>query len=30
MRVANLCGIHNTLTHPANVTVEAVGAAILA
>ena len=26
MRVANLCGIHNTLTHPANITVEPVGA----
>ena len=26
MRVANLCGIHNTLTHPVEVTLEAVGA----
>jgi uncharacterized OsmC-like protein len=26
LRVANLCGIHNTLTHPASVTVEPVGA----
>jgi uncharacterized OsmC-like protein len=25
IRVANLCGIHNTLTHPPTITVEAVG-----
>jgi uncharacterized OsmC-like protein len=26
IRAANLCGIHNTLTHPPRITVEAVGA----
>ncbi|MDQ6690082.1 MAG: OsmC family protein [Gemmatimonadota bacterium] len=26
IRVANLCGVHNTLTHPPHITVEAVGA----
>lgn len=26
IRAANLCGIHNTLTHPPEITVEAVGA----
>ena len=25
IRVANLCGIHNTLTHPPQITVEAAG-----
>jgi uncharacterized OsmC-like protein len=25
VRVANLCGIHNTLTHPPEITVEAAG-----
>jgi uncharacterized OsmC-like protein len=25
IRVANLCGVHNTLTHPPEITVEAVG-----
>jgi uncharacterized OsmC-like protein len=25
IRVANLCGIHNTLTHPPRITVEAAG-----
>jgi uncharacterized OsmC-like protein len=25
IRAANLCGIHNTLTHPPQITVEAVG-----
>jgi uncharacterized OsmC-like protein len=25
IRAANLCGVHNTLTHPAQITVEAVG-----
>jgi uncharacterized OsmC-like protein len=25
IRVANLCGIHNTLTHPPEITVEAAG-----
>jgi uncharacterized OsmC-like protein len=25
IRAANLCGIHNTLTHPPEITVEAVG-----
>ena len=25
IRAANLCGIHNTLTHPPRITVEAVG-----
>jgi uncharacterized OsmC-like protein len=27
IRVANLCGIHNTLTHPPQITVEAAGVA---
>jgi uncharacterized OsmC-like protein len=27
IRAANLCGVHNTLTHPPQITVEAVGAA---
>lgn len=26
LRVANLCGVHNTLTHPPEIKVEAVGA----
>ena len=26
IRAANLCGIHSTLTHPTQITVEAVGA----
>lgn len=26
LRVANLCGVHNTLTHPPEIRVEAVGA----
>lgn len=25
VRAANLCGVHNTLTHPPQITVEAVG-----
>ena len=25
IRAANLCGVHNTLTHPPQITVEAVG-----
>jgi len=25
IRAANLCGVHNTLTHPPRITVEAVG-----
>jgi uncharacterized OsmC-like protein len=25
IRAANLCGVHNTLTHPVEITVEAVG-----
>jgi uncharacterized OsmC-like protein len=25
IRAANLCGVHNTLTHPTQITVEAVG-----
>ena len=26
LRVANLCGVHNTLTHPPEIVVEAMGA----